>query len=111
MTTIGMIQRPKDQHPVYPPVVYWSERIKGWWPDLPKRCPEIDCGGNLLAECPDTAPGSVSCLLCTRLVAEVLERRPKPESPIDWAPNKPGRPPSTHRVRAFRERQRTGVVS
>jgi hypothetical protein len=85
MTALPMAPKPRT--------VYWSERINGWWAGVPRRCPSC-IGGHLAATPPNTpssGPGSVSCINCSRELAEVLDgpTRPRvlpPEEPVKRGP-------------------------
>lgn len=76
-----------------PPIVYWSELVRGWWPDIACRCPT--CGGGLHATPPHCdGPGAVACRDCGRETAEVQERPDvrRPLGPEDFKARR-GRPP------------------
>jgi len=49
-----------------------SEQRNGWWPGLPRPCPNAPCLGTLILDPPTTLDdGEVKCLLCARVVADV----------------------------------------
>jgi hypothetical protein len=107
-------QTPKGwARPVRPPLVALDALIG-------RRLPRCGCGGRLWITPPMLDPGRVSCLLCDRVVAEVVYRLPEI---ADWSDEqerpKPGRPPKHHltpeqraatrqRQLAYHERLRTG---
>ena len=118
-------RNPNRQEPTLRPrVLYWSERINGWWPGVERHC---GCGGWLDAtpeNTPTTGPGAISCLSCGREVADVLDR-PALSSALTYVTcvcgqrhvaDEPCRTCHKRRVlaktqAAYRERQRTGVSS
>lgn len=75
MTALVVRQDWRNQHPLTPQVVYWSERVGGWWGGMPTRCGA--CRGALFATPPDAyAPGQIACGMCGRETADVLYQRP-----------------------------------
>lgn len=62
-------------------VVYWSERVGGWWYGLSRICAEPNCCGYMDATPQDiVGPGAVSCLSCGRETADVMDKRPRPHA-------------------------------
>jgi hypothetical protein len=112
VTRHAVVHYPGRQQPPASRVVYWCERINGWWPGLGRSCPH--CGGRLDADPPDAVtvgPGRVYCLDCSREWATVRDRPPRELTEAERASfaNAPrGRPPgrqSAAALRAQRERR------
>ena len=81
--TPSMTARPMAPRPT---TVYWSERVRGWWPGLDRHCHSC-IGGRLDATpegAPTSGPGEVACMNCGRIVAEVLDRRPPVITAEQW---------------------------
>ena len=70
------------------PVLYWSDTVDGWWPQIAGRRLSrfhYGCGGWLYAIPPGTqtrlGSGSVCCLKCSETVAEIRSGRGNPLTP------------------------------
>lgn len=99
------------------PVVAMTDLVRGWWPGLSKVCSH--CTGRMWLTPPTLGvPGSVTCLLCERETATVVERIIVWPDFSDLPPVKRGRRPSSDSLRAaeyarrqaeYRERKAVAV--